>query len=97
MSVRPNIDSLELDGTDLGGRGQPLDPLPTIIRVVVTQAGAAEDGAGVEEGPVEKVGIAWRATFKGTKLTKGPAETMGIEIRVDPYDIRSWVQSKDIT
>ena|SRR5690349_16186719 len=97
MSVRPNIEKLELDGDDLVIRGQSTDPLPSILRVVVTQAGATEDDRCVEDGSVEKIGLAWRARFKDTSLTKGPAETMGIEIRVGPYELRTWVQSKDIT
>ena len=97
MAVRPNIESLDLEGTDLVVRGGSDDPLPDILRVVVAQAGVTEDGRCVEDGAAKAIGIAWKARFKDTKLTKGPAETMGIEVRVDPYEIRSWVQRLDIS
>ena len=97
MAVRPNITSLTLEGTDLVVRGESADPLPEILQVVVHQAGATEDGRGVDVGgPADRVSAGWRATFKHTKFTPGPAEAMGIEVRVDPFEIRSWVQSLDI-
>jgi len=46
MSVRPNISSLTLEGSDLVVRGESDEPLPTILQVVVVQDGAAEDGRG---------------------------------------------------
>lgn len=96
MSVRPNIESLDLEGADLVVRGGSDMPLPNILRVVVTQQGITEDGRGVEEGAAREIGIGWKARLKDTKLTKGPAETMGIEVRVNPYEICSWVQRLDI-
>ena len=96
MSFRPNIESLELVGTDLVVRGESDDPLPDILRVVVTQNGATQDGRCVEDAAAKKIGIAWRATLKDTAFTKAPAETMGIEVRVEPYEIRSWVQTLNI-
>ena len=103
MSVRPNIESLDIEGKDLVVRGQSDKPLPDILRVVVVQDGAPEEGRGSEdehvrlkEGPAREIGTAWRATFKDTKLKKGPAETLGIEIRINPYEITSWVQRLDI-
>ena len=98
MSVRPNIQSLVLVGTDLVVRGESVDPLPTILQVIVVQNGATEDGRGFEVagGGARSIVAGWRATLKNTKFKKGPAQTMGIEIRIDPFDIRSWVQSLDI-
>ena len=95
MGVRPNITSLALNGTDLIVRGESDDPLPTILQVVVVQDGATEDGRGFEVagGGARSIVLGWRATFKDTTFKKGPAEVMGIEIRIDPFDIRSWVQS----
>ena len=101
MSVRPNIESLDIEGKDLVVRGQSSKPLPDILRVVVTQDGAPEEGRGAErkqlkQGPADEIGIAWSATFENTKLKKGPAETLGIEIRINPYEVTSWVQRLDI-
>ena len=97
MSVRPNIQSLTLNGSDLVVRGESADPLPTILQVVVVQDGATEAGRGeVAGGGAREIVPGWRATLRNTKFKKGPAQTMGIEIRVEPFDIRSWVQSLEI-
>jgi hypothetical protein len=96
MSVRPNIESLDLEGADLVVRGGSDIPLPDVLRVIVTQDGVTEDGRGVEDGAAKEIGIGWKARLKDTKLRKGPAETMGIEVRVSPYEICSWVQQLDI-
>jgi hypothetical protein len=98
MGVRPNITSLALNGTDLIVRGESDDPLPTILQVVVVQDGTTEDGRGFEVagGGARRIVLGWRAVFKDTTFKKGPAEAMGIEIRIDPFDIRSWVQRLDI-
>jgi hypothetical protein len=99
MSARPNIQTLTLNGSDLVVRGESVDPLPTILQVVVVQDGAAEAGRGevVADGGARVILPGWRATLRNTKFKKGPAQTMGIEIRVDPFDIRSWVQTLEIT
>ena len=99
MGVRPNITSLELNGTSLVVQGESDDPLPTILQVVVFQDGAAEDGRGSEVagGGARRIVLGWRATLTNTAFKKGPAQAMGIEIRVDPFDIRSWVQYMEIT
>ena len=96
MALRPNIESLELDGTNLVIRGESEKPLPDMLRVIVTQNGSTRDGRCVEDTAAKKIGVGWRATIKDAGFTKGPAETMGIEVRVDPYEICSWVQSLDI-
>jgi hypothetical protein len=99
MSVRPNISSLTLEGSDLVVRGESDEPLPTILQVVVVQDGAAEDGRGeadVEAGGPKKIVTSWKATLKDTELEKGPVQTLGIEIRVNPYEVCSWVQSREI-
>jgi hypothetical protein len=96
MSVRPNIESLDLEGADLVVRGGSDIPLPDVLRVIVTQDGVTEDGRGVEDGAAKEIGIGWKARLKDTKLRKGPADTMGIEVRVSPYEICSWVQQLDI-
>jgi hypothetical protein len=98
MSVRPNIESLVLTGTELTIRGETDDEFfPAAIFVVVTQgtaAGAAELRAS---GIADRVGSGWRATIKNTPFQKGPAETMGVQIHVDPFQSTSWVQSLTIT
>ncbi|HKG63098.1 MAG TPA: hypothetical protein VKB28_03440 [Solirubrobacteraceae bacterium] len=96
MSVRPNIESLDLEGADLVVRGGSDIPLPDVLRVIVTQDGVTEDGRGVEDGAAKEIGVGWKARLKDTKLRKGPADTMGIEVRVSPYEICSWVQQLDI-
>jgi hypothetical protein len=98
MSVRPNIQSLKLEGKDLVVLGESDTPLPALIQVVVVQEGATEEGRGTEVGggPVDRVGSGWRATLSDTAFKTGPAEAMGVEIRVTPFEITSWVQSVTI-
>ena len=98
MGVRPNITSMQLDGQDLVVRGESVDPLPAILQVVVVQDGATGDGRGFEigRGPADRVSLGWRATLPDTKFKKGKADAMGIEVRVAPFEIRSWVQSLEI-
>jgi hypothetical protein len=96
MSVRPNIQSLVLDGKDLTVRGESDDPLPTVVHVVVVQDTAAGAARAFASGVADRVGSGWRATLEDTELTKGPAEAMGVEIRIRPFEITSWVQSVTI-
>jgi hypothetical protein len=98
MAVRPNITSMTLEGADLVVRGESPEPLPAIIQVVVVQDGATEDGRGFEvgRGGVERVALGWKATLPNTNFNKGPADAMGIQIRVSPFESCSWVQSLDI-
>ena len=96
MSVRPNIQSLTLNGTELVVRGESADPPPTILQVVVVQHDAQGNGVRIAAGGAETIVPGWRATLKNTQFRKGAAQTMGVEIRVSPFDIRSWVQSLDI-
>ena len=49
MSLRPNIESFELDGKDLVVRGESDDPLPEILRVVVT-AERGHEGRSLRRG-----------------------------------------------
>jgi hypothetical protein len=96
MSVRPNISSLTMEGKDLVVRGETDDPLPAILRVVVAQDGAPEDAQGVEDADAKKIVAGWKARLKDTNLKPGPAQTMGIEVRANPLEIRTWFQSLDI-
>jgi hypothetical protein len=98
MSVRPNIESLVLTGTDLTVRGETdVEFPPVAIFVVVTQdtaAGAAQlRGSGI----ADRAGSGWKATLKNTTFQKGAAEAVGVQIHVDPFQSTSWVQSLNIT
>jgi|SRR5688572_14553881 hypothetical protein len=98
MSVRPNIESLVLTGTDLKILGETDDEhFPVAIFVVVTQDNAAGAAQLRASGIADRVGSGWQATIKNTPLQKGPAETMGVQIHVDPFQCTSWVQSLPIT
>ena len=98
MAVRPNVQSpLMIDGSDLKVRGESTEPLPTAIHVVVTQANAAGGGAvEVAQGIADRAATGWNAVLPAGGFKPGPAETLGIEIRVDPFEVRSWVQSVTI-
>lgn len=99
MSVRPNISSLELVGKDLVVQGEAEEPLPKLIQVVVVQGGTTENGTGkvkADAGGVDKLVSGWTATLEETNLKQGPVETLGIEVRINPLDVRAWVQSKVI-
>jgi hypothetical protein len=98
MSVRPNIESLVLTGTDLTIRGETDDEhFPAAIFVVVTQGTAAGAAQLRAAGIADRVGSGWGATIKNAPFQKGPAETMGVQIHVDPFQSTSWVQSLTIT
>ena len=96
MAVRPNIQSLTLTGTDLVVRGESDEPFPTAIFVVVTQGAVAGAAPAASFGMADRVGTGWRATLKSTTFQKGAAETMGVQIHVDPFQSTSWVQSVTI-
>ena len=100
MSVRPNIQSLTLvgvAGTDLEVRGSSDASDPTAIFVVVTQDAAVGAGRLTFFGPADRAGLGWRATLRNTTFRKGPAEAMGVQVGVDPFQSTSWVQSLTIT
>ena len=98
MSLRPNIQSLVLDGKDLTVRGETdPDSLPVAIFVVVTQDTVAGAAPASASGIADRVGSGWRAELRDTTFQKGPAETMGVQVHVDPFQITSWVQSRTIT
>src|SRR5690349_11596222 len=98
MSVRPNIQSLTLTGTDLTVRGESEDdPDLAGIFVVVTQDGAAGAARLSRPGVANRAGAGWSATLKNTTFQKGAAEAMGVQVHVDPFQSTSWVQSLTIT
>lgn len=96
MSVRPNIQSLVLAGTELTVRGESDVPLPTVVHVAVVQDTPAVAAGAFASGIADRVGSGWRATLRDTEFTKGPAQAMGVEIRIRPFEITSWVQSVTI-
>lgn len=97
MALRPNIQSLVLDGKDLTVHGESdFDTLPVGIFVVVTQDTAAGAAGASAPGIADRVGSGWRAVIKDTAFQKGAAEAMGVEVHVDPFQSTSWVQSLTI-
>ena len=97
MALRPNIQSLKLTGTDLDVRGSSDGSDPTAIFVVVTQDAAVGAARLTFSGIADRAGLGWRATLKNTTFQKGPAEAMGVQVGVDPFQCTSWVQSRIIT
>ena len=97
MSVRPNIQSLVLNGTELSILGESEDdPDLAGIFVVVTQDGAAGAARLSRPGIASRAGAGWTATMKNTTFNKGAAEAMGVQVHVDPFQSTSWVQSVTI-
>jgi hypothetical protein len=97
MAVRPNIQSLTLDGADLLVRGETDDEHPaTAIHAVVVQNTAAGAARAHAFGIADRAGSGWRATLDGKDFVKGPAEAMGVEIRIRPFQVTSWVQTVPI-
>src|SRR5689334_14450341 len=97
MSVRPNIQSMSLDGKDLTVHGETdADELPTGIFVVVTQDTAAGAARASAAGIADRAGSGWRAELKETAFQKGAAQAMGVEVHVNPFQSTSWVQSLTI-
>jgi hypothetical protein len=98
MAVRPNVQSpLVIVGNDLKVQGESTNPLPTAIYVVVTQADASGRGAvEVAQGVADRAATGWNAVLSAQGFNPGPAQSLGIEIRVAPFEVRSWVQSVTI-
>jgi len=104
MSIRPNIQSpLKLENGELIVRGESDLPVFDVLQVVVFQKGEKAGGQGEEEadeiaeGPPKRVSANWRAILAATGFETGPAEALGVEIRVDPFTVTSWTQSVEIT
>ena len=92
MALRPNIDRLELDGTQLIVSGQSHDdPLPVDIRVFIEQDGRVARGSG-DSGGLQKPTTAWTANLDAQGFHKGPALGFGVEIRTLPFESSSWSQ-----
>jgi hypothetical protein len=96
MALRPNVTSLTLSGTDLEVLGESADPQPTAIFVVVTQDAAVGAARLAIPGMAARAITGWEATLRGTTFKKGAAEVMGVEVRIDPFESTSWVQSLTI-
>jgi hypothetical protein len=99
MGVRPNIQSpLKIEGAKLVVRGESDRPLWEVLQVVVVQQGKTADGQGeiaegeIAEGEPERASSNWRAELPAAGFEPGPAETVGVEIRVAPFQVTSWTQ-----
>jgi hypothetical protein len=94
MAVRPNIQSpLTLDGAELSVNGESNEPLPEMIDVVVVQRNG---GVAVARGRADRASTGWSATLPAEGFKAGAAETLGVEIRVDPFQVITWVQAVTI-
>ncbi len=98
MGVRPNIQSpLEITGGLLVVHGESDRPLPEVLQVVVVQEGTTADGRGdVAHGVPVRASANWRAELPAAGFEAGPAEAVGVEIRVAPFEVTSWTQSVTI-
>jgi hypothetical protein len=98
MGVRPNIQSpLEIQGAKLMVRGESDRPLPEVLEVVVVQQGKTAEGRGeIAHGEPVRASSNWRAELPAAGFEAGPAEAVGVEIRVDPFEVTSWTQSVTI-
>ena len=102
MAIRPNIQSpLRLADGKLTVRGESDLPLFDVLQVVVVQKGKRADGNGegeeIAEGPPKRPSVNWRAVLTATDFETGDAEALGVEIRVNPFEVTSWTQSVKIT
>jgi hypothetical protein len=94
MAIRPNIQSpLKLEDANLTVRGESDEPLPEVIQVVVVQGSGAIE---VARGLADRASTGWRATLPAEGFKAGAAEALGVEIRVDPFEVTSWVQAVTI-
>ena len=98
MAVRPNIQSpIDLDGGKLIVRGESDRPLADVLQVVVVQKAGRADGPGeMAQGVPERASANWRAELPGAGFVAGEAEALGVEIRVDPFQVTSWTQTVTI-
>ena len=97
MAMRPNFDTVELDGTKLVVSGQSDDdPLPVEIRIFIEQDGRVAHGVGSVGGDLDKLTTAWTATLEAEGFDTGPALGFGVEIRTLPFEASSWSQIVEI-
>ena len=97
MSVRPNVQSLELKGGELTVKGESPAPRFEALHVVVVQQGTRKGGVVKADGVPLKDSLNWTAVLKDVEgFTVGEAETLGVEIRVDPFQVTTWSQTLQI-
>ena len=98
MSVRPNVQSLELKGGELTVKGESPAPRFEALHVVVVQKGTRKGGVVAAEGEPLKDSLNWTAILTDVAgFTVGEeAETLGVEIRVDPFQVTTWSQTMQI-
>jgi hypothetical protein len=96
MSVRPNVQSpIKLKDGMLTVHGESTMPRFEVLHVVVVQQGEKADG--VAEGEPLKDSVNWTALLPAGGITTGEAEALGVEIRVDPFQVTSWSQTVQVT
>ena len=94
MSARPNVQTVTLDDGKLTVTGESPMPRFQVLHVVVMQKGKKTDG--VAEGEPLKDSVNWTAVLTAKDFTAGEVETLGVEIRVDPFQVTSWTQTVEI-
>ena len=96
MSLRPNVQSLKLKDGVLTVKGESPAPRFEALHVVVVQQGMRKGGV-VAQGEPLKDSLNWTAVLKDVEgFTVGDAETLGVEIRVDPFQVTTWSQTLKI-
>ena len=71
--------------------GQIADgPLPAHIHVYV------EQGSQVQGGPVDELGLTWRATLPSEGFSPGPALAFAVETRTQPFQATAWTEQVTI-
>lgn len=106
MSARPNVQSpVELKAGKLTVKGESTLPRFELLHVVVVQkSDDGDNGEKIEktdgvvaEGTPLKDSVNWTAVLKkATGFVPGEAEALGVEIRVDPFQVTSWSQTVQI-
>ena len=97
MAARPNVQTVKLENGGLTVKGESTLPRFEVLHVVVVQPNRKTDGVGVIDGEPLKDSVNWTAVLKpATGFTVGEAEALGVEIRVDPFQVTSWSQTVQI-
>ena len=93
MSLRPNVQSIDLNGV-LTVKGESTKPRFEVLNVVVVQRGKKTE---VAAGEPQKDSLNWTAVLEQAEgFATGGAEALGVEIRVEPFQVTSWSQTVQI-
>jgi hypothetical protein len=94
MSLRPNVQSVDLKDGVLTVKGESTKPRFEVLNVVVVQQGKKTE---VAAGEPQKDSLNWTAVLEQADgFATGGAEALGVEIRVEPFQVTSWSQSVQI-